>query len=143
MDPLSVTASVVGIISASVKLIPQLYEIGSTIKDAPRLAQAAAAELHEITLILQQLQKYIDGYAQASTTRLSLITVEHITASLTGCVLTYSELDAALKSMHTDTGMKAWDRAKWYVKRDEINAIVGRLQGHKASFSLMLNIIQW
>lgn len=143
MDPLSVTASVVGLLATTTKLVPQLYSLGTIIKDAPRLAQAAATELEAIAFVLTPLQTYIDGYAQASVARLSLITVEHITATLTGCVLTYSELDAVLKSMRSNTKMTAWDRTKWYVKSDEVQPLITRLQGHKASFTLMLNIVQW
>lgn len=88
MDPLSVAGSVVGLIAAGAQLIPQLYNLSSAIKDAPQQARAAVSELGDITIVLTQLQKYIDGRAQASTQRLNLITVEHITASLTECTLT-------------------------------------------------------
>lgn len=143
MDPLSVTASVVGLVGAAAQMTTVLYSMGTAIKDAPRLTGVAVSELNDISHVLLQLQQYIDGKTQASLSRLSLITVEHITASLTGCVITYSELDAVLKSLHAGGDMKAWDRAMWVLKKDQVNAIVGRLQNHKSSFSLMLNIIQW
>jgi hypothetical protein len=143
MDPLSVAASVVGLIAAATKMVPELYNISRTIKDSPHTAQAAASEVNDITYVLKQLQVYIDGKMQASVQRLSLITVEHITATLTSCVMTYSELDAVLKSMNVDKGMKGWDRALWFIKKDEVAALLVRLQSHKSSFSLMLNIIQW
>lgn len=143
MDPLSVAASVVGLISAGAQLVPMFYNLGSAIKDAPHHAQVAVSELGDITILLIQLQKYIDGRAQASIQRLNLITVEHITASLTDCVITFSELDAVLKSMHVDQGLKAWDRAMWFMKKDEVGSLISRLQNHKSSFTLMLNIIQW
>lgn len=58
-------------------------------------------------------------------------------------VMTYSELDAILKSLHADQGLKVWDRAVWFVKKDEVGQIIVRLQNHKSTFGLMLNIIQW
>lgn len=143
MDPLSVAGSVVGILAAAAQIIPQLYNLGIAIKDAPRVTQAAVLELNDITNILMQLRRYIDGELQASFQRLSLITVESITASLTGCVITYSELDAMLKSLRVGENIRAWNRALWLVKKDSVNALIGRLQNHKSSFSLMLNIIQW
>jgi hypothetical protein len=45
MDPLSVAVSVVGLIAAGVRLIPQLYKLSSNIKDAPQQARAAVSEL--------------------------------------------------------------------------------------------------
>ena len=143
MDPLSVAASVVGLVSAAAQFIPLLYNLSSAIKDAPRLTNAAVFELNDIRHVLLQLQRYIDGKTQASRSRLSLITVEHITASLSGCVMTFSELDTVLKSLHAGSDMTVWDRGMWIVKKDKVNAVVGRLQDHKSSFSLMLNIIQW
>lgn len=145
MDPLSVTASVVGLISAAAGLVSTLHNLGTAIKDAPHLIQAAASELNDITLVLRGLQKYIDGKANASVQRLSLITVEHITATLTGCVITYSDLDALLKSLHPNTAdvLRVWDRALWLIKKDEVNALIGRLQNHKSTLGLMLNILQW
>ena len=142
-DPLSVAASVVGLISAGAQMITTLYNISSAMKDAPQLANAAADELANITMVLQRLHQYISGKAHASIQRLSLITVEHITATLTSCVVTYSELDVVLKSLHVDTGLRAWDRGMWYLKKDRVNEIVQRLQNHKSTLGLMLNILQW
>lgn len=143
MEPLSVAGSVVGLISAASKMIPMLYNLGSAIKDAPHHAQATVSELGDITLVLTQLQKYIDGRAQASIQRLALITVEHIATALTGCVMTFSELDALLKSLHVDKGLSAWDRAVWIIRKDEVALLISRLQSHKSTLGLMLNIIQW
>jgi hypothetical protein len=55
----------------------------------------------------------------------------------------YSELDAVLKDLHADTGLKAWDRAIWFIKRDSIQDLVLKIQNHKLTFSCMLNILQW
>lgn len=85
MDPLSVASSIVGLIAAGAQLVPQLYNLSSTIKGAPHHAHAAVSALKDITIVLTQLQKYIDGRARASIQRLKLITVEQITASLTEC----------------------------------------------------------
>lgn len=142
-DPLSVATGIVGLITAGAKITMTLYNIGSGIQDAPKLTQAAADELTNITVVLQQLQAYVLGKARASVQRLNLITVEHITATLTSCVVTYSELDVVLKSLHADTGLRAWDRGMWYLKRDKVAEIVQRMQNHKATLALMLNILQW
>jgi len=142
-EPLSVATSVVVLITAGAHLITTLYSLRSAIKDAPQLANAAADELANITMVLQKLHQYISGKAKASIQRLSLITVEHITATLTSCVVTYSELDVVLASLHLDVGLRAWDRGMWYLEKTKVNEIVQRLQNHKASLALMLNILQW
>ena len=107
------------------------------------LTQAAATEVASMSIVLQGLQTYIIGRTRANPQRLRLITVEHITASLTACVFTYSELDSVLKALRVDSGLKAWDRAVWFMKRESVQNLVTRLQNHKMSFTCMLNILQW
>ncbi|KAK5676340.1 GTPase activating protein (GAP) for Rho1p [Elasticomyces elasticus] len=141
-EPITVAASVAGLISSASTMIPILYNVGTSIRDAPQLTKEVAGELANITVVLQQLFAYISGKARASIERLNLITVEHITATLTDCVVTYSDLDEVLKSLRVDTGMRAWDRGMWYIKKGRIGEIVQKLQNHKASLGLMLNILQ-
>jgi hypothetical protein len=143
MDPLSVAASVAGLVSLAGELVPALYNLGSAVKEANNDAQAAATEVASMSVVLQGLQTYIIGRTRANPQRLRLITVEHITASLTACVFTYSELDAVLKALHVDSGLKARDRAVWLMKRESVQNLVTRLQNHKMSFNCMLNILQW
>ncbi|KAK4955705.1 GTPase activating protein (GAP) for Rho1p [Elasticomyces elasticus] len=141
-EPITVAASVAGLISSASTMIPILYNVGTSIRDAPQLTREVAGELDNITVVLQQLFAYISGKARASIERLNLITVEHITATLTDCVVTYSDLDEVLKSLRVDTGMRAWDRGMWYIKKGRVGEIVQKLQNHKASLGLMLNILQ-
>ncbi|KAK3655202.1 GTPase activating protein (GAP) for Rho1p [Elasticomyces elasticus] len=141
-EPITVAASVAGLISSASTMIPILYNVGTSIRDAPQLTKEVAGELANITVVLQQLFAYISGKARASIERLNLITVEHITATLTDCVVTYSDLDAVLKSLRVDSGMRAWDRGMWYIKKGRVGEIVQKLQNHKASLGLMLNILQ-
>ncbi|KAK5700674.1 GTPase activating protein (GAP) for Rho1p [Elasticomyces elasticus] len=141
-EPITVAASVDGLISSASTMIPILYNVGTSIRDAPQLTKEVAGELANITVVLQQLFAYISGKARASIDRLNLITVEHITATLTDCVVTYSDLDEVLKSLRVDSGMRAWDRGMWYIKKGRVGEIVQKLQNHKASLGLMLNILQ-
>jgi hypothetical protein len=143
MDPLSVATSVAGLVRVTAMLVPSLYNLGSTIKEANKDAQAAAAEIAGMSIVLQGLQAYIIGRAHATPQRLCLISVEHITASLTACVLTYSELDKVLNALHVGSGLSAWDRTKWMIKRDSVQELVVRIQNHKSTFTCMLTILQW
>jgi hypothetical protein len=143
MDPLSVAASVVGLISLANQLAPALLNLGSAVKEAKNDAQAAAAEVTGMCIVLQGLQAYIMGRSRTNPQRLRLITVEHITASLTACVFTYSELDAILRALHTNSGLGVRDHAVWLLKRESIQSLISRIQNHKMTFTCMLNILQW
>ena len=52
MDPLSVAASVAGLVSLAGQLVPALYNLGSTLKEANKDAQAAAAEVAGMSVVL-------------------------------------------------------------------------------------------
>lgn len=136
-------ASVAGLISLAGQLVPTLYNLGATSKDADSDAKAAAGEIAGMSTVLQGLQAYIVGRSLASPKRLQLITEEHITASLTAFVVTYSELDVVLKALHVESGLRAWDRAIWFLKREKVEELVQRIQNHKMTFTCMLNILQW
>lgn len=55
MDPLSVTASIVGILGAAGKVAELLRFIISTAKDAPQVVAALACEINEVQAALSSL----------------------------------------------------------------------------------------
>lgn len=143
MDPLSVAASVAGLISLAGQLVPALYNLGTSVNEASKDAQAAVTEVSGMSIVLQALEKYVAGRSIIRADRLRLITVEHISASLTACVLTYDELDLLLKDLHIESGFRTLEKAVWMLKREKVAELVKRIQNHKLTFTCMLNIIQW
>lgn len=53
MDPLSVAASVAGLVRVTSQLVPALYNLGLTLKEADADAQAAATEVAAMSIVLQ------------------------------------------------------------------------------------------
>lgn len=66
--------------------------------------------------------------------------VEHVVTIVSGCVMTFSELEKSLDELRTEN-MRTFDRLKWAKKEADILPFVQRLQNHKASLSLMLNVL--
>ena len=143
MDPLSVAASVVGLLGAAGKITSVLHGFVTKIKDAPSLARTVVIEVADITAALGQLQAYVLGTASANPARSNLILLEQVLVTLSGCVATYSELEAAVDSLNISIDMGIFDRAVWTLKEPGLVAIVQRLQNHKSSLTLMLTILQW
>jgi hypothetical protein len=142
-DPLSVTSAVVGLLAAGAKLSSCLASFVSHVRDAPSLAQSTLQEITDIAAALNQLHTYLHGHKQASTERGSLILLENLLATLTGCVTTFSDLQHMVDKLAISENMRIFDRMMWSRKQDKIYLILQRLQNHKASLALMLTILQW
>ncbi|KAF3309409.1 hypothetical protein TWF173_010950 [Orbilia oligospora] len=134
-------ASIVGLISASAKFIPWLVDISNKIADVPDSVRTMMLELNETSIILKGVQAYISEEEQVAAHRKSLISLENISITLTGFVVTYSDLEKHLDFVKTGDEISSFDRSKWVLREKDILDVVRRLQNHKASLSLMLNII--
>lgn len=143
MDPLSVSASIIGVLGASAKVSSVLIAFVQRTKGAPKLAQTVLSDVNGLSAILTHLQIYLLGAASPSKSRASLILVEQVIVTLTDCVTTFSELEDALGTSRSDTEMGTLDRVRWAMKESKISDIQSRLQSNKASLTLMLTILQW
>ncbi len=97
-------------------------------------------------MILSGLQTFIARSACLDTQRASLIQLEDVVAILTQTVLVFSELEPIVKSLSSarERGgvLELRDRA-WAWQQSGALRLLGRLQQHKSSLSLVLQIIQW
>lgn len=145
MDPLSVTASIVGILAAAGKLTELLHGIISTAKDAPQVVTALLCETRDVQAALSSLQSLLVDLSASPPRRTALIQIDQLIVTLTESVLTFSELEAIITPLAALTAPKFTirTRLRWTRAEGNCTKIVERLQRHKASISLMLNILQW
>jgi hypothetical protein len=143
MDPLSVMASVVGLITAAGTISSTLSTVRSSLSDAPRLLDQVLSEVKEVEISLSAVHKFLLEISSAARRRIALIQLDHLIATLIEAVLTFSELEALVKPLAARSDMSIVERFKWAWKEDSISNIMQRLQRHKSSLSLMLNIVQW
>jgi hypothetical protein len=155
-DPVSIAASIAGFIGLSGQVIStlnNLYTLGKSAKNAPESISRVMEEMQEMNGIFCQVQLFIteNGKKQPSQSRLNMISIHHLVATLSGCVLVCSTLDKYLGEVQgiTDPDAKAstklvWERIRWAAwKESEVAVVLGDLQRHKLSLNLMLSIIQW
>jgi hypothetical protein len=145
MDPLSVTAGIVGILAAAAKVGEVLHSTISTAKEAPHVLRTFASEVQEVQAALSSLQILLADLSSTPTHRTALIQLDQLIVTLTESVLTFSELETAIAPFLVPHGAKIplRSRLKWTRAENSCFKIVERLQRHKASISLMLNILQW
>lgn len=143
MDPLSVSASIIGILGAAAKVSSVLITFVKNTKAAPKLAQTVLADVNGLSTVLSHLQTYLLGTASPTRSRASLILVEQVLVTLAECVTTFSELEDALGTSKHGAEMDALNRMKWATKESKVADIQQRLQSNKSSLTLMLTILQW
>ena len=98
-------------------------------------------EVNEITLILSQMQSFLNGDTAITKTGASLVLVEQVIVVLSGCVISFSELESVLDDLKTEGHLDTIDRMRWARKDSTITGIIQRLQ--KASMNPMLTILSW
>ena len=139
-DPLSISAGVIGILTAAAQISSVLIKFVRSAKGAPHQAQAIITEVNDTSAVLSHLQAFLLGKKFADTSRTSMLKVDQVVDIVSGCVLTFSELEKLLDELETSE-MNTLDRAKWARKEAAIAGLIQRLQNHKASLSLILNIL--
>jgi hypothetical protein len=145
MEFIGATASIAGILAVAAKTGSWLHTTISSAADAPQVLRVLDTEVNEVHAAVSSLQILLADLSSAPPHRAALIQVDHLIATLTECVLTFSELDAALVPFAglREAKVPLRARLRWTRAEAECGRIVGRLQRHKASVSLMLNIMQW
>ena len=142
-DPLSVAASVVGILSTAAHVSKKLFDFVQNTKDAPEQARTTLSEINDLRGILQHCQELIEGNEQSQRPGSRYILVDHVTTVLTSCVLSFSQLDRLLGELETDGELGVLDRVKWAWKEKKLAKITGRLVSQKVSLGLILTILGW
>lgn len=143
MDPLSVSASITGLLSVAAKVTMLLVTLVNSAKGAPQLVQSVLTEVSDINACLGQLQAFLTGIRSTSRSRASLIMVEQVVVILAGCVSTFSELEAVTEKLKTDLPVRALEKLKWARREGDISKILGRLQASKSSLNIILAVLTW
>lgn len=141
-DPLSVAASIVGILTAAAQVSLLLQKLYSKSKHAPQAIQDLKAEVDNMSRLLTQLQLYVLRKAKAKPSREALVLLEHVQVVLGSCVLTFSDLETMVESFDTDQKLGIMDRVRWITKTSDVADMTNKVQSHKTSFMLMLQILQ-
>jgi len=143
MDPLSVAASVAGLLGAAGKVGSILLAVKQSIIDVPRTMDQMISQVEEFEICLSAAQSFILGVSAAPRSRISMIRVEQLVATLTEAVRTFAELDTVVASIAKHNGMPLKKRLTYIWQEGTVTSIVHRLERDKSSLALMLNIIQW
>jgi type II secretory pathway component PulJ len=143
MDPLSLSASIVGLLTAASSVASVLLKVKSSISDAPQSMHHALSQVTELRVVLSAIDRLVSGMVVPRNGRLGMIQVDQLVATVTEAVMTISELEAVTEPLSKGSKESILTRIKWAWNENAISSILLRLDRHKSSFSLMLNIAQW
>ncbi len=143
-DPLSIAASVAGLLSVAAKISSVITSFISTVNDVPESARTALITVEGMRLTLTSVKHLIDKLSQLPKERKGMIHVRHLVVVFREAILSFSALEAIIVSPAGSEGKATgWDTVKWLLEEKNIARAVHRLESHMVSLSSMLNILQW
>ncbi|KAM0382396.1 hypothetical protein ACHAPY_004388 [Fusarium culmorum] len=144
-DPLSVAASIAGLISITVEAGKFLRPYVSAARETPPIAAHVYSEVQSIEIILNGLQNVTSSLSSVHSRNAALIGVNQVITVLTDGVLLFSDLQDELRSLspkNEDDGIPMRTRLRWVRKEGTLTALLTRLQGFKSSMTLVLMILK-
>jgi len=143
MDPLSVSAGIVGILTAAAAITNFIGGLLNSTKGAPESIRHVLTEVTGISTCLGELQAFLLGTREVPRSRATMVMVEQVVVTLTGCVTTFSDLEKILEPLKTSRPLRVMDRVIWGLKEESIARILGRLEVTKSSLNLMMTTLTW
>lgn len=140
MDPLSVAASVVGLLGATAKIYGLLEGIAS-VKNSPTTIRDAQIEVRHVEIALRSLQRYLWRLELASAHRKELIFIDEVIVCLADSMMALSDFESLLEMLKTFARVRI--SISWFKYSKQVEEQVVKLQRQKTSLSMMLNILQW
>jgi cell division control protein 24 len=139
-DPLSIAASVAGLLTTAGKICSVLSGFVGAVADAPHSARAALGAVEEVRVALEAVRGLIDTVSGLPSRRRRLVRLDYIRITFANCVLTLSELEALVCA---EGGSGPMHRLRWAWGEKKALRLLPRLESQKASLSLMVTVLLW
>ncbi|KAI8650923.1 DH domain-containing protein [Fusarium keratoplasticum] len=145
-DPLSIAASIAGLLSTTGQIAKFLGPYVSAAKETPQITAHVYSEVQSTQVILAGLQNLTQNLGAVQARHASLIAVHQVVTILTDGVLLFSELEAVVRSLPpregSDQRLPLRARLLWARKESTFTPLLTRVQSFKSSMSLILMILQ-
>ncbi|KAI1368164.1 hypothetical protein F5Y08DRAFT_335937 [Xylaria arbuscula] len=128
MDPLSVIASIAGVSTAGIALSRAIYDIVSSVRNAPKEASDIARGLCDLSLNLRELRRVLK--AGQDICRRSLI--KRVASS----IKRVSRIQDEIEDLLDITGKGV--RLRWLFRKSKIQGLLYAIESHKTGINLIL-----
>ncbi|KAL4804646.1 hypothetical protein BDV18DRAFT_161741 [Aspergillus unguis] len=143
-DPLSVSASVAGLISICAGSTKLVFRFVTSIVDAPKEVRATIASLNGLNIALCQIQNLLLDLTYSTETEVD--DLESLEQSVESCVGFFSVVDRDLQSVshaaeEDFTAKKLWHQVKHVFEKESLQDALAGLEAQKETLSLVLTTL--
>ena len=140
MEPLSFTASIIGLIEAGKKVTRLI----SSTADTPQYLQTVFQEVKTLQIIFRQLETLTVDRSKQSISPREDICLRDLVATSEGCICVFKRLLDAIDRLFVQGGaFTLRNKARWAAEEENIGNILRDLQMNKSSLQCMLSIYVW
>ena len=140
---MSVAGGLAGLVVTTAQVSRALTDLIQVSRHAPRECSKIRDQCDDVHRILGQLQQFLLGRTQAPRQRTSLLMLDQVMATLSGCVTTFLETQKYTQGLTAEAEMGLLDRVRWAAREQKLKKILGELEIRKSSLSLMVAILTW
>jgi len=140
MDPLSVAASVVGLLGATAK-VGTLLDYLSSVQECPTTIQDARTEVKHAELALRSLQRYLQRLDLVDSRRAALIQVDELRVVLSEAMLVLAGFESLLERLTRVARIRV--SVTWMRHSRKIDEHRASIQRYIACLNLMVGILGW
>ena len=141
-DPLSIAASVAGLLALTGTVSKSVFQFLTSIKDAPENARNLVRSLYTLSVAFGQIQQNLLDPDFVSETNDK--DVEELQQCLANCTAVFTQLQKKVE----DCGMgaqgqhllrKTWESVKWSFTDDVLEDLLRRVEAEKATLQLLIS----
>lgn len=142
-DPLSIAASVAGLLTLAGSLYKQISIFTNGIQGVPQSAFALQLSVFEVRLALDSISGLMDSFLDVPPRRRAMVQIDHLVICLTQLVLVFDELEDFVRTWPEDIQFSRWKRWRFFAQDEKMTRLNSKIQQQKTSINLVLNVLQW
>lgn len=139
MDPLSIAASLAGLVSLTSRVSRTIGSYCKSVKDARKDVQETAQELASMYDVLHQL----DGLLRSQQLKTKIDSNSVLAKAIAVCGNNVERLSSKVQRLELDGLARVWEKLKWPFNEKEMQKILATLRKCAATFQFSLTIEGW
>ena len=140
MDPISLAASVAGLMSLTLEVSHTVRTYCKSVKDARKDVLDIAQELGSLQDILYQLGQVLHSHRLQGNL---FDSASVLTTALNTCSEGINKISSKVQAMENDGFARVWEKLKWPFSEKEMLKFLATLQRCAATFQFALTIEGW